>query len=95
MKVSYEFCAFPAVYWPQERNRPNKGWRLGCWSTFTFATLSEARAEIRRLARAYVASGAFRLEGIARSVGIFEITRVTREKVFQEATKVRRRGRRA
>jgi hypothetical protein len=81
VKVTYEFCAFPAWYCPQDRCRSNKGWRTGVWSAFSFATLAEAKAEIRRLARAYVVSGAYRLEGIAKSANIFEITKVTREKI--------------
>lgn len=50
-KVTYEFEAFPADYWPQDRHGENHGYRFGVLSRFTYNTLKEARQEVRRLKR--------------------------------------------
>ena len=81
-KVTFEFHAFPARRWPYGRKR----WHFGMWSTFACTTLAQAKAEIRRLRRIYAQADrglprSEQIEARHSAMGIFEITRVTREKV--------------
>lgn len=47
-KVTYEFSAFPAIYWGKKGD-----YRMSCFSNFAYDNLAEARQEIRRLKKIY------------------------------------------